>query len=100
MDTQPKHEHAAEIERFFTASVTNGPNTPCPRQRFFAETRKRDDGDARAHRRGALTPYRRKRSERRLESFMNNAGYAFALPRRMMKRFVRLLLRVFKPFVF
>jgi hypothetical protein len=45
-----------------------------PRLRFFVETRKRDDGDAGAHRGGALTPYRRKRSERRPESIMNNAG--------------------------
>jgi hypothetical protein len=29
----------------------------CPRQGFFDETRKRDDGDAVAHRRGALTKY-------------------------------------------
>jgi len=48
--------------------------TRCPRQRFFAETRKRDDGDAGAHRRGAMTPYRRRRSERRSEPIMNNAG--------------------------
>jgi hypothetical protein len=48
--------------------------TRLPRQRFFVETRKRDDGDVEAHRRGVLTPYRRKRSERRPESIMNNAG--------------------------
>src|SRR5438105_12614924 len=40
----------------------------CARQRFFAATRKRDDDDAGAHRLGAMTPSRRKRSERLPES--------------------------------
>src|SRR5437016_139223 len=83
-----------------TALKARNPNAACPRRRFFAETRKGDDGDrprgfggpqgppiVRVHRRGALTPYRRAAmrrgrvappvppgSERRLESFMNNAG--------------------------
>jgi len=56
----------------FELRVRNG-ETPCPRQRFFVEARKRDDGDARAYRRGAMTTHRRKRSERRPESITKSA---------------------------
>jgi len=34
-----------------------GLGRPYPRQRFFVEARKRDDGDATVHRQGALTTH-------------------------------------------
>jgi len=44
-----------------------------PRQRFFAETRKRDEGDAEAHRRGALTTYSAEKIGAATGMFVNNA---------------------------
>src|SRR5262249_34670285 len=50
------------------------PRDTLPATEICVEARKRDDGDATVHRRGAMTTHRRKRSERRPESIMNNAG--------------------------
>jgi hypothetical protein len=44
-----------------------------PRQRFFVETRKRDDSDAGAHRGGALTKYSAEKIGAAAGLFVNNA---------------------------
>jgi len=44
-----------ETMRNVDTSMEDLAGTACPRQRFFVEARKRDDGDAKEHRRGALT---------------------------------------------
>jgi hypothetical protein len=46
MDTRPKRGHPVEPKSFCDNPGIELPGTPCPRQRFFAEARKRDDGDA------------------------------------------------------
>jgi len=46
MDTRPKHQEVTETTRVVYALEMNRRDTPCPRQRFFVEARKRDDGDA------------------------------------------------------
>jgi hypothetical protein len=46
MDTRPEHAEGAEPQSLCDKSVVLEPNTQCPRQRFFVEARKRDDGDA------------------------------------------------------
>src|SRR5262245_13546832 len=99
MDTRPKHVQMIETARDFCAANEVRSDVRCPRQRFFVEARKRDDGDrppgargterspACACRREALTKHSASRheqgahgapwtpgSERRSESFMNNAG--------------------------
>ena len=45
-----------------------------PRERFFGQMRKADDGVSGATRRGGMTTYGRKRSEGRPESFVDHAG--------------------------
>jgi hypothetical protein len=45
MDTRPKHGQMAEVRRDVYALKENRRDIPCPRQRFFVEARKRDDGD-------------------------------------------------------
>jgi hypothetical protein len=74
MDTRPKHVHVTVWNGFIKEERGPRADTPCSRERFFRETRKPDDGDAGAHRRGGMTPYREKRSAGRPESFMNYAG--------------------------
>src|SRR6266498_2889632 len=80
MVTQPKPGLVPAPNEVVAGESVAQQNRCSPRQRFSAETRKRDDGDAVAHRRGALTPYRRKRSERRLESIMSSSGSAPPAP--------------------
>ncbi len=46
MDTRPKHAHLVEPRSSYDNSGIELPGTRCPRQRFFVEARKRDDGDA------------------------------------------------------
>jgi hypothetical protein len=74
MVTRPKDGQLSAPKNVVTENDDPQSEAGCPRQSFFVETRKGDDGDAGVHHRGALTPYRRKRSERRPESIMNNAG--------------------------
>jgi hypothetical protein len=57
MDTRPRHGLMTERREFVYATKKELIDSACPRPRFFAEARKRDDGDARAHRRGGLTPH-------------------------------------------
>jgi hypothetical protein len=45
VDTRPRHGQVTEMRGDMYASKENRIETPCPRQRFFVEARKRDDGD-------------------------------------------------------
>ena len=45
MDTRPKHARVIEKTRDVYASMENLADRAGPRQRFFVEARKRDDGD-------------------------------------------------------
>jgi hypothetical protein len=45
MDTRPKHEQLIEIARDVLTLKRSQVDRPCPRQRFFVEARKRDNGD-------------------------------------------------------
>jgi hypothetical protein len=47
MDTRPEHAQVREPQWLCDKSIVIEPETRCPRQRFFVEARKRDDGDAR-----------------------------------------------------
>jgi hypothetical protein len=46
MDTRPEHAQIREHRWLCDKSVMVEPDAQCPRQRFFVEARKRDDGDA------------------------------------------------------
>jgi hypothetical protein len=46
MDTRPGHAQVTEPQSLCDRSVVVEPDAGCPRQRFFVEARKRDDGDA------------------------------------------------------
>jgi len=46
MDTRPKRSHLIEPKFACDNEITEPPGTHCPRQRFFVEARKHDDGDA------------------------------------------------------
>jgi len=56
MDTRPKDGRLTAKKKNLNALGRRSESAPCPRQRFFAEARKRDEDDVEAHRRGALTP--------------------------------------------
>ena len=45
MDTRPKHGQVTERKSVVFAAKEDRGDTACPRQRFFVEARKRDDGD-------------------------------------------------------
>jgi hypothetical protein len=46
MDTRPERAEVAEPQSTCDRNIVGEPDTRCPRQRFFVEARKRDDGDA------------------------------------------------------
>jgi hypothetical protein len=46
MDTRSGHAQVTEPQARCDRSLVAEPETRCPRQRFFVEARKRDDGDA------------------------------------------------------
>jgi len=46
MDTRPKRVEVADPQSTSDRIIVVEPDTRCPRQRFFVEARKRDDGDA------------------------------------------------------
>jgi hypothetical protein len=46
MDTWPGHAQVIKPESLWDKSIPVGPDRRCPRERFFVEARKRDDGDA------------------------------------------------------
>ena len=46
MDTRPEHAQVAEPQSPCDKIIVVEPDKGCPRQRFFVEARKRDDGDA------------------------------------------------------
>jgi len=46
MDTRPRHAQVSGPRSLRNKSVVVEPDTRCPRERFFVEARKRDDGDA------------------------------------------------------
>src|SRR5437762_5971148 len=52
MDTRSRHGQVTEMRGDMYALKKNWIETPCPRQRFFVEARKRDDGDHSAGARG------------------------------------------------
>jgi hypothetical protein len=80
MVTRP--QHGLVLDRIATEERRLRSGTPCPRLRFFAETRKRDDGDASiATRRKALVlkfsatvREANARGRKPPESIMNRAG--------------------------
>jgi hypothetical protein len=82
MVTRSKHGQPTEPKSIATEQQRLRPETPCPRLRFFVETRKRDDGDAMSARKWKALVLKLSAAVREADacgrkppaSIMNNAG--------------------------